>query len=133
MGIKNLFKNTQKEIFRDERGRKVTLGDLTGTGYKYQIMSDFFTKNAFNDGKHIGKKEGYVQASYEYEKKLLEQAEEFLNQKKDFYSQSEEYENLLDQYERYIDEITVENNLSEQEKDYMNKIMIMERKLKKLK
>lgn len=39
------------------------------------------TAAIYNNGKVDGKKEGYVAASAEYEKKLLEQVDLFLNQK----------------------------------------------------
>lgn len=87
----------------------------------------------YNAGKYEGKKEGYIQASNEYEKKLLKQGEEFLKQTKIFESDKVRYEKLIDDYERYIDEMMQKNNMSNQEKDYMNQIMVMERKLKKLK
>lgn len=39
-----------------------------------------------------GKKQGYAEASDEYEKKLLDQAEEFIKQKKDFQKERDAYE-----------------------------------------
>jgi hypothetical protein len=86
----------------------------------------------YNAGKYEGKKEGYAQASFEYEKKLLEQGEEFLKQKRSFENQKAEYEELINTYEKYIDEMIQKDNLSAQEKDYLSQIMVMERKLKKL-
>ncbi|MCC3865651.1 hypothetical protein K0040_15415 [Terrisporobacter petrolearius] len=133
MGILDFLKNRGDVVYTDERDRKVTLGDLAGTGYKYTILSDKFTQHAFNQGKHVGKKEGYQQASYEYEKKLLKQAEEFLKQTKIFESDKARYDKLIDDYERYIDEMMKKISMSNEEKDYMNQIMIMEKKLKKLK
>jgi len=62
---------------------------------------------------------------------LLKQAEEFLKQTKVFESDKVRYEKLINDYERYIEEMMQKSNMSNQEKDYMNQIMIMERKLKK--
>lgn len=131
MGIKDMFKKLGEEVSVDERGRKVTLGQLAGTGYKYQIMSDKLTKHAFNEGKHIGKKEGYVEASYEYEKKLLQQASKFLEQRESFNKENEEYRLLLNEYENYIEELEKREYLSEQEKDYLNQLLLTERKLRR--
>ncbi len=64
------------------------------TSIPYKIGND--------DGKIEGKKEGYVQASNEYEKKLLKQAENFLKQKDTLVNSIEEREKLLDEYESYI-------------------------------
>lgn len=133
MGIKDMFKKLGEEAFTDERGRKVSYGQLMGTGYKYQIISDKLTKHAFNEGKHIGKKEGYVEASYEYEKKLLQQANKFLEQREAFNKENEEYRLLLNEYENYIEKLENREYLSIQEKDYLNQLLLAERKLKRLK
>ncbi|MCC3865652.1 hypothetical protein K0040_15420 [Terrisporobacter petrolearius] len=85
--------------------------------------------HVYNAGKHEGKKEGYVQASYEYEKKLLKQAEEFINQQNAFNQQRDEYEQLINEYEIYIEEMSAKQSLTSEEETYLNKIMIMERKL----
>ena len=50
-------------------------------------------------------KDGYTEASGEYERKLRKQAEEFLNQKKDAKREKDEYEKLLDDYVAYIKEL----------------------------
>lgn len=133
MGIKDMFKKLGEEAFTDERGRTVTWGQLMGTGYKYQVMSDRLTRHAFNEGKHIGKKEGYVEASYEYEKKLLKQAEEFLKQKEIAKSKRKQYDNLINEYENYIDELENKVQITEEEKEYLNRLLITERKLRRLK
>lgn len=133
MGIKDMLKKLGEEAFTDERGRKVSYGKLMGTGYKYQIISDKLTKHAFNEGKHIGKKEGYVEASYEYEKKLLQQANKFLEQREAFNKENEEYRLLLNEYENYIEKLESREYLSIQEKDYLNQLLLAERKLKRLK
>lgn len=43
-----------------------------------------FTSPVYKYGKYDGKKEGYAEASTEYEKSLLNQADEFLKQEKDY-------------------------------------------------
>jgi len=52
-------------------------------GVKRTLKEDFTEDNLigkviYDSGKHDGKKEGYVEASYEYKKKLIMQADEFL-------------------------------------------------------
>lgn len=58
-----------------------------------------------NKGRFEGMKDGYIEASGEYERKLQQQAEEFLKQIKDFEHEHDEYERLLDEYEAYIAEL----------------------------
>lgn len=55
-----------------------------------------------NDGYIDGKEEGYVQASNEYEQKLLKQAEKFENEKGNVKKSIDEYKKLLNEYEKYI-------------------------------
>lgn len=103
-------------------------------GIKEKIKEDYLedmpvTSHIYNSGKYEGKKEGYVQASYEYEKKLLKQAEEFLNQQNDFNKQRDGYEQLINDYELYIEEMSAKESLTSEEEIYLNKIMIMVRKL----
>lgn len=62
-----------------------------------------------NKGRYEGMKDGYTEASGEYERKLKKQAEEFLNQKKDFEKERDEYEKLLSEYEKYIEELERKN------------------------
>ena len=89
--------------------------------------------HVYNAGKYDGKKEGYEKASNEYEKKLIKQADEFLKQEKVFEIDRARYEQLIDDYEIYIEEMMKKSNMSNEEKDYMNQIMVIERKLKQLK
>lgn len=56
-------------------------------------------------GRYEGMKDGYAEASGEYERKLKKQAEEFLNQIKDIERERAEYEKLLNDYENYIAEL----------------------------
>lgn len=58
-----------------------------------------------NKGRFEGMKDGYTEASVEYENKLRKQADEFLKQKKDVEKEMEEYEKLLNEYEEYIKEL----------------------------
>jgi hypothetical protein len=84
------------------------------------------------EGKYIGKYEGYVKASNDYENKFIKQANEFLNQIKDIKNQRDEYEQLLNDYDKYIDEMMHKDNLSKEEKADMNEMIITERKLRGL-
>ena len=58
-----------------------------------------------NKGLFDGMKDGYFEASGEYERKLRKQAEEFIKQERDFTQERESYENLLSEYEKYIQEL----------------------------
>lgn len=69
--------------------------DIPVTAILYKMGND--------DGKIEGKKEGYVQASNEYEKKMLNQAKNFLEQKDKLVNSIEERDRLLDEYTSYIE------------------------------
>lgn len=101
-----------------EKMKEDCLEDMPGVSHVYNI------------GKYDGKKDGYIQVSYEYEKKLIKQAEEFLKQTKIFESDKARYEQLIDEYEIYIEDMMKKINMPNEEKDYMNQIMVIERKLK---
>lgn len=90
-------------------------------------------KNLYDEGKDEGRRDGYVEASYEYEKKLLKQAEEFLKQKEIAKSKRKQYDNLINEYENYIDELENKVQITEEEKEYLNRLLITERKLRRLK
>lgn len=70
-------------------------------------VKNFYARwiNDKNKGRLEGMKDGYTEASGEYERKLRKQAEEFLNQMKDVEKEHEEYEKLLNDYEEYIREL----------------------------
>lgn len=88
-------------------------------------------KAIYDIGKCDGKKEGYVEASHEYEVKLLAQADEFLKQKKDFEKERDEYEDLLDEYEKKIKEL--ESRVRTQiENELLQQLLLKKRSLKKL-
>ena len=106
-------------------------------GYKKTIKEDVTEDNPigkaiYSSGKYDGKKEGYAEASDEYENKLLMQAEEFLNQKKDFEKERDKYEALLDEYEAEIDILTEKVNKTEAEKEYLQQLLLMDRKSRKM-
>lgn len=61
-------------------------------------------------GRYEGMKDGYAEASWEYETKLKKQAQAFLNQIKDVKRERDEYEKLLDEYEVYIEELERRNS-----------------------
>ena len=114
----------------------VTFGVVDGLKeeFKETYLEDMpGISHVYNAGKHDGKKEGYEKASNEYEKKLIKQADEFLKQEKVFEIDRARYEQLIDDYEIYIEEMMKKSNMSNEEKDYMNQIMVIERKLKQLK
>ncbi|MFR1316697.1 MAG: hypothetical protein ACLSBN_13575 [Clostridium perfringens] len=114
----------------------VTFGVVDGLKeeFKETYLEDMpGISRVYNAGKYDGKKEGYEKASNEYEKKLIKQADEFLKQEKVFEIDRARYEQLIDDYEIYIEEMMKKSNMSNEEKDYMNQIMAIERKLKQLK
>ncbi len=114
----------------------VTFGVVDGLKeeFKETYLEDMpGISHVYNAGKYDGKKEGYEKASNEYEKKLIKQANEFLKQEKVFEIDRARYEQLIDDYEIYIEEMMKKSNMSNEEKDYMNQIMVIERKLKQLK
>ena len=114
----------------------VTFGVVDGLKeeFKETYLEDMpGISHVYNAGKYDGKKEGYEKASNEYEKKLIKQADEFLKQENVFEIDRARYEQLIDDYEIYIEEMMKKSNMSNEEKDYMNQIMVIERKLKKLK
>ena len=84
------------------------------------------------DGILEGKVEGYVEASNEYEKKLLSQADEFIKQLKDAQKERDEYEELLDAYEAEIRALTEKTNLTEAENELLRELLLKERQLKQL-
>ena len=92
-----------------------------------KIAKETFTEDTpgladlYNMGKYEGKKQGYVEASKEYEEKLLLQAEHFINQKE-----------LLDEYEIEIEKLEGKLNKTESENQYLSKLLSNERKLKQI-
>lgn len=104
-----------------------------------QIVSRWIAKNtakaldrATEDYVLEGKEQGYAEASDEYEKKLLEQADLFLQQKKDFVKERDEYEALLDDYDKIIQKLQRKNEKSQQEIALLNELLLKERELRKI-
>ena len=84
------------------------------------------------EGHYQGKKDGYVEASNEYEKKLLAQADSFLRQNSIFEGEKAEYDALLLAYEKHIEKMESSVSSNSKEEEYMNSLILAERKLKKL-
>lgn len=89
-------------------------------------------KAIYDSGKYDGKKEGYVEASDEYEKTLLALADEFLKQKKDFEKERDEYERLLDAYEKEIKQLESITNRTQAENEKLQRLLLKERNLRRL-
>lgn len=90
------------------------------------------TSYVYKEGIYDGKKEGYANASDEYEKKLLKQADEFLKQSRIFESQKDGYEQLLDELENEIDELSEKINRTREENEYLQQLIMKDRKLRKM-
>ena len=85
---------------------------------------------AKEEGRVAGKVEGYVEASNEYEKKLLKQAEAFLKQKNKLTENIQQREVLIDEYEACIEKM--ENEIESLTKDQLillNKMKAMQNRL----
>lgn len=101
-----------------------------------KIAKETFTEDTpgladiYNMGRYEGKKQGYVEASKEYEEKLLLQAEHFINQKELLVNEVSNYEELLDEYE--IERLEGKLNKTESENQYLSKLLSNERKLKQI-
>lgn len=90
------------------------------------------TSRIYKAGQYDGKIEGYIDASAEYENKLLEQADLFLQQKRVFESERDEYERLLDAYEAEIERLSKKLDRSEKENERLQQLLLKERELKSL-
>lgn len=90
------------------------------------------TASIYKAGKFRGEVEGYVEASDEYGKILLEQADLFLQQKKDFQKERDEYEELLDAYDRRIGELQSIVEKTQDEEDLLQKLLHKNIELKKI-
>lgn len=75
------------------------------------------------DGNYEGKKEGYLQASNEYEKKLLAQAKEFKEQSQLLKTNSEAKDTLMKEYEIYIEQQEkIIDRLSSEKRELLDRI-----------
>ena len=102
--------------------------------FKEEICEDNpLTSAIYRAGKFDGKKQGYIDASQTYEKKLLSQADEFLSQKKNLESSIKEYELLLDEYEKEIDRLSNIKSPTKKEKGFLEQLKIRVQKLRNLK
>jgi len=106
-------------------------------GIKLTIKEDFCEDNPitsiiYKSGKSDGKEEGYIEASDEYKDKLLKQADEFLKQTKIYERERDMYEQLLDEYETEISKLSEKNNRTEIENQYLQLLLMKERKLRKM-
>ena len=103
-----------------------------------KIAKETFTEDMpvfadlYNMARYEGKKQGYVEASKEYEEKLLLQAEHFINQKELLVNEVSNYEELLDEYEIEIERLEGKLNKTESENQYLSKLLSNERKLKQI-
>lgn len=113
---------------------KQTVKNLSpmGTGGGGNIMLDLVMTKATQDFVDEGRKQGYEQASNEYEKKLINQADEFIKQKKVFEAERDAYEKLLEEYEDEIQKLISKQKLTEEENEYLKELLLRERKLRKL-
>lgn len=100
--------------------------------YKEDLQDNPVTNHIYSQGKHDGKKEGFNEASYEFEKKLIDQARRFTAQTKIFEDQRSDYEELLNDYERYIAEMEAKSSLSPEQQQYIKQIVAMEQQLKNI-
>ena len=90
------------------------------------------TKALYKYGKYDGKIEGYKEASTEYEKKLLYQADQFLEQIRDYEKERDEYEKLLDAYEKEIIRLEKKSNRTSSENELLKQLLIRKGRLKDL-
>jgi len=106
-------------------------------GLKRTIKEDVCEDNpvgrmVYEFGHYEGKIDGYEEASQEYETKLLDQANRFLEQKTIYVNERDEYEKLLNEYELEIDILTEKANRTIEENEYLNQLLLTERKLRHL-
>jgi uncharacterized protein (DUF697 family) len=81
--------------------------------------------------KFAGKKEGYAEASAEYEEKLRRQAEEFIQKQKVHKSEMNEFSQLIDDLTKMIIELSTGENANSP--DVTEKICILENLIESLK
>ena len=132
--LKNLHDNTKKSMELTEK--MMTTTPIAVAGLPLMHAMDKAVVKAIEketeDYVYEGKKQGYAEASDEYEKKLLEQADSFLQQKKDFMKERDEYEALLDDYDKVIQKSQRKNEKSQQEIALLNELLLKERELRKI-
>ncbi|MBZ4671356.1 MAG: hypothetical protein PWQ76_298 [Clostridiales bacterium] len=138
MGLKRfLWRRTGIGKIIDTVNNIVNEGDVV-SGIKKTVKETYCEDNPitsiiYKSGQYDGKRKGFLEASCEYEKKLLEQAQFFLDQKKIYENQRDNYETLLDEYEKEIDTLTKKVNRTEEENIYLQKLLLKDRQLRQMK
>ena len=138
MGWKRFVRRLDPRIHTYETIKNIVDEKSLKKGLTRTLREDYLEDNPittpiYNQGKHDGKKEGYVEASREYEAKLLKQANEFLKQKELAKSKIAEYEKLLDEYEEAISKLEAKVRRTEAENKLLRELLSSERQLRKLK
>ena len=136
MGIGRFLRRTNSIVRIIDTTKNIIEEGSIKNGLKRTVREDLedtpIVSNIYNMGKYEGKKQGYVDASKEYEKKLLSQAEHFINQKELLINEVSNYEKLLDEYEVEIEKLEGKLNKTESENQYLSKLLNNERKLKQM-
>lgn len=137
MGLKRgLWRSTGVGRTIDTVKNIVDEGSISG-GVKRMIKEDLTEDNPlgkiiYDSGRYDGKKEGYEEASAEYEHKLIEQADRFLKQEKVLEEKWDEYKKLLVECEKEIELLENKADKTDRENKYLRELLLKERKLKKL-
>ena len=136
MGIGRFLRRTNSIVRIIDTTKNIIEEGSIKNGLKRTVREDLedtpIVSNIYNMGKYEGKKQGYVDASKEYEEKLLSQAEHFINQKELLINEVSNYEKLLDEYEVEIEKLEGKLNKTESENQYLSKLLSNERKLKQM-
>ena len=136
MGIGRFLRRTNSIVRIIDTTKNIIEEGSIKNGLKRTVREDLedtpIVSNIYNMGKYEGKKQGYVDASKEYEEKLLSQAEHFINQKELLINEVSNYEKLLDEYEVEIERLEGKLNKTESENQYLSKLLNNERKLKQM-
>ena len=136
MGIGRFLRRTNSIVRIIDTTKNIIEEGSIKNGLKITVREDLedtpIVSNIYNMGKYEGKKQGYVDASKEYEEKLLSQAEHFINQKELLINEVSNYEKLLDEYEVEIEKLEEKLNKTESENQYLSKLLSNERKLKQM-
>lgn len=128
MGLKRfLWKSTGvgwvAEVYKNSKEKHSILKGV-GQTIKEDVMED--TPSPISIGYHLGHKDGeisgektgYTKAGFEYEKKLIEQANFFINQKKLLEKERENVLMLLEEYDKTLEEYKTRLDLTIEEKEY---------------
>ena len=131
--IKKIHDNAKKNV---EFTEKLMRTPIAVSGLPLMQAMDKAVVYAIEKGTeeyvYEGKKQGYAEASDEYEKKLLEQANKFTKERDAFIKERDEYESLLDKFDKRICELQEKVNKSQQEVVLLNELLLKERELRKL-